>query len=422
MQSKIFLILLLLTLNLFAVEGKMRVELQSHENLYTSQKVIVAVELMTDAFSISDARITFPTSSKYIVNAPKSAAYIRTEEINGTDWQVVHYEYEVYALQAGEIKIPSIKATFSASMGYGQPKKAFELKSKSLYFEVKAPEGVKNNQFVLVTDDYTLESEMKPEKKQLIVGDAIEVKVTQKVHGVPDILLRPIVYRSNEHIRVYKKEPELQSGISGKLDVSRTDSFTFVAIMEGNVTIPVQKIVWWNSVAKKVQVETLAEIFFEIIPDPQIEIDEKQAYQKRLWGYLVLIALILFLLYKLFASLLKRYITKRKKLYEESEEGQFKALLDSIEKNDIPIIYKDLYSWLAVVSPEISKGGFREIKKVYPALYESLCAFENTLIDPHSHFDIIVFSNELKLFRKKLLKQYENESKNGALVSYINPN
>ena len=37
----------------------------------------------------------------------------------------VHYEYEVYALQAGEIEIAPVKSTFSASMGYGQPKKEF---------------------------------------------------------------------------------------------------------------------------------------------------------------------------------------------------------------------------------------------------------------------------------------------------------
>jgi hypothetical protein len=79
---------------------------------------------------------------------------------------------------------------------------------------------------------------------------------------------------------------------------------------------------------------------------------------------------------------------------------------------------KNVYG--AVISPEISKAGFRKIKKVYPALYESLLALENTLIDPHSRFDIIVFSDELKLFRKELLKQYK--SKNGALISYINPN
>ena len=247
MQNRILFILLLLTFNLFAVEGTMRVKLQSHDNLYTSQKVIVFVELLTDAFSISDAKITFPSSPKYIVNAPKSAAYIGTEEINGTDWQIVHYEYEVYALQAGEIEVSPVKATFSASMGYGQPKKEFNLKSKALHFSVLSPKGIKKDQFVLVTDNYSLSQKVKPQKTELIVGDAIEVELTQKAHAVPDILLKPIHYKSTALLRVYEKEPLLQSSLKGKFDVSRTDKFTFVATAEGNVSIPEQKTVWWDS-------------------------------------------------------------------------------------------------------------------------------------------------------------------------------
>ena len=72
-------------------------------------------------------------------------------------------------------------------MGYGQPKKEFDLKSDALSFDVKAPKDVKENQFVLVTDNYSLVSEMKPEKKQLIIGDAVELSVTQKAHDVPPL-------------------------------------------------------------------------------------------------------------------------------------------------------------------------------------------------------------------------------------------
>ena len=286
MRSRILLVLLLLTINLFAVKGEIRVELQSHKNLYTSQKIIVAVELMTDAFSISDARITFPSSLKYIVNAPKSAAYISTEEINGTDWQMVHYEYEVYALQAGEIEVSSVKATFSASMGYGRPKKEFSLQSKALHYSVLSPKGIKKDQFVLVTDNYRLSQKIEPQKSELIVGDAIEVELTQKAHGVPDILLKPIHYKSTALLRMYEKEPLLQSSLKGKFDVSRTDKFTFVATAEGNVSIPEQKIVWWNSSSENAIVETIPAMHFTIIADPQIALDAQDAKEKQFVLYI----------------------------------------------------------------------------------------------------------------------------------------
>jgi hypothetical protein len=316
----LYLFFVLFTFDLYAVEGDIKVYVQEHNAIYTSQKVTVAVELMTDAFSINDAKITFPSSPDYIVEAPQSAAYLRQEEIEGKEWQLVHYEYALYALRAGKIEIPSIAISFSASMGYGQPKKAFSFHSKSLSIKVKAPKGIKEKQFVLVSDNYVLEWEIKPESSQLIIGDALELTVTQKAKGVPDILLQPVIYPSSEYLRVYDTEPDLQSGIKGTFDVSRTDRFTFVAIAEGNVTIPAQTMLWWNPKSEKVEVENIAEISFEIIEDPQIAIDAKKAEQKQILIYLLLFLLFLFILYKTIYPYMKRCAVKCRKLYKTNRE------------------------------------------------------------------------------------------------------
>ena len=404
MQSKILLMLLLFTFDLFAVEGTMRVKLQSHENLYTSQKVIVAVELLTNAFSITDARITFPSSVKYIVNAPKSAAYIRTEEINGTDWQMVHYEYEVYALQAGEIEVSPVKTTFSASMGYGQPKKAFTLKSKAFHFSVRSPKGLKQEQFVLVTDHYILTQKRDLKKSELIVGDAIEVKIIQKAHGVPDILLKPIHYKSTPELRVYEKEPVLQSGLKGRYDVSRTDSFTFVAAAEGNVTVPEQQTVWWESSSEKVRVETLPAIHFIVIADPQIALDAKKAKQKKILLYVVFSIIALLLLYKFFAPSLKHCLYTRKKRYEASEKGLFEHILVSEENREI---YQTFYVWLQYVDLPLSKCGFKCIAVLQPSFASSLSALEKSLVSKEEKLDKMLFINEAEKLRTLLLKKHK---------------
>ena len=417
MQNRILFILLLLTFDLFAVEGTMRVKLQSHENLYTSQKVIVAVELLTDAFSITDARIIFPSFAKYIVNAPKSAAYIRTEEINGTDWQMVHYEYEVYALQAGEIEVSPVKATFSASMGYGQPKKAFTLKSKAFHFSVRSPKGVKKEQFVLVTDNYNITQKIEPKKPELIVGDAIEVEIIQKAHGVPDILLKPIRYENTALLRVYEKEPLLQSGLKGKFDVSRTDRFTFVATAEGNVSIPEKRSVWWDSKSEKVTVETIPAMQFTVIADPQIALDAKKAAQKRFVLWLGMGILLLLAVYLLFAKKLKRYFSRRKEAYEVSEAGRFEVLREKIREENVPEIYKALYDWLGVSSPELFRGGFNAVTSVQPSFREPLQNLEAAMQDSQQRLDTMAFSKELALLRKRLQKQ---QTKSG-LCKTINP-
>jgi len=415
----IVLFLVLLTVDLLAIDGKVKVYIKKYNEIYTSQKVTLVIELMTNAFSISDARIIVPASSKYIVQVPKSADYLRTVDINDTDWQLVHYEYQVYTLRAGEITIASIPISFSASMGYGQPKKVFDLQSEILRFKVKSPQGVKEGQFVLVTDNYTLESEVKPAKKQLIVGDAVEVKITQKASGVLDILLKPFVYNSNEKVRVYDKEPELKSGLKGGFDVSRTDSFTFVATAEGNVTVAVQEAVWWNAQVKKVQKETIPAMIFEVIADPQIAIDAKKAEQKRILGYLVLFSVLLLLFYRLYAPSLKRWLHHRKKVYEESEEGRFKGLLEACQGNDVNAIYHAFYVWLELASPKLSRLGFRGIEEVQPSFSVSLRELEAVLSVREQSFDKMRFISEVKKLRERLLKEQQHTEQ--GLPSTINP-
>jgi hypothetical protein len=416
---KLFIFFFSLSVSLFAIEGRSKVYIKSSDTIYTSQKITVSVELLTDAFSITDAKITFPASQKYIVQAPQSASYLGSEEINGTDWQMVHYEYEVYALQSGQIDIPSVNISFTASMGYGQPKKEFNLESDAVHFDVKTLKGMKKDQFVLVTDSYTLVSKIKPEKKQLIVGDAVELSVIQEAHHVPDILLRPVHYTSNTFLRVYTKEPELKSGLKGKNDVSRIDRFTFVATGEGNATLPRQELVWWNSMTQKIQVETIPEIFFEILPDPQIAIDAKKAEQKQRLLYVSIILILLFILYVLFASKIRNYLNERKRIYVLSEPGKFSALLTCIDENDTKAIYQCLYDWLISIDPLLARVGFRGIEKIQPSFLASLRGLETTLSIEEKSFDRIDFINELKKLRVTLLKE-QQEHKQG-LPNKINP-
>jgi len=416
---RLFFLFFFFSLSLFAVEGKMKVFIKSDDAIYTSQKLTVSVELLSDAFSITDARITFPASKKYIVQAPKSAAYLGQEKVEGENWQMVHYDYELYALQGGRVEIPSVSVSFTASMGYGQPKKEFVLQSDALHFDVKVPEGIKNNQFVLVTDNYTLTSKIKPEKTQVIVGDAIELSITQKANGVPDILLTPMVYKSNAMLRVYDKEPELKSEEKDLYDVSRTDRFTFVASAEGNVTLAAQKTVWWNSKTKTVTLEKIPEMTFEILPDPQIAIDAQREKEKKLLLYAVLSVLLLLVGYKLLSPMYHRYTLKREEAYKKSEEGKFDVLLNSLNNDNAPGIYRDFYHWFEVASPKLSRLGFRGIGEVQPSFSESLRELEAVLSVPEQTFDKIRFTRELKKFREILLKD-QQRAKQG-LPNNINP-
>lgn len=416
---KIVLLLVWVSMPLLAVEGKIKVFIPSQDAIYTSQKMTVSVEVLSSAFSITNVQITFPASDKYLVQAPKSASYLGREAVGSEMWQMVHYDYDLYALKAGRIDIPSVLVTFTASMGYGQPKKAFELKSEAFSFEVRSPKGVTNDQFVLVTDAFEVTMQQKPEVQQLIVGDAIELSIIQQAHHVPDILFQPVVYTSNPWMRVYTKEPELKSGIKGQYDVSRTDRFTLVASVEGNVTFPAQQRVWYDPKLQKLHTDTLPTLVYEILPDPQIAIDAQNEKHKRMLVYIAFGIGIFVIFYFLFARKVKHYMREKKERYRQSEEGKFEGLLSSIEHGSLQEIDRDYRQWFTVLNPTSLRGGLKEIESIDPTFISALRILDKAIVKSEDTFDRKRFAHHIKIFRKKLLKE-KNKHVEG-LPKEINP-
>lgn len=412
-----FLILLLFfTLDAFAIEGKVRVFTKTNDVVYTSQKVTIAIEILTTAFSTTDVKITFPPSDKYIVQAPKSAAYLGRDEIEREEWQLVHYEYALYPLKAGKIVIPTILVSFTSSMGYGQAKKEFSLKSDRLSIDVQSPQGIKNNQFTLVTDKYSVASKMTAVKKQIFVGDAIELSITQKAHDVLDILLKPINYSSNENMRVYKKEPELQSNLKGDYDVSRVDRFTFVTTGEGNVTLPEKELFWWNPVTQKLHTEKIPQMQLEIIEDPQIALDAKKKLRNERLMYVGLLLGVLLVLFLLFKNKIKQRIEAKKRQYEESEKGKFEHLLSTVAEGNLSEVYKSYYAWLGVAG---SKDTIDEFVEENVVLKKGLSDFEASLVGEKA-FDATVFKETLHLLRAMFLQKKQKSVE--GLAQKLNPN
>lgn len=428
MQSRIILVFIALTLALFAVDGAISVYPVEKKDRFVGEEVVLKVDLKTTAFSIMNAKIGLENSKDYIVAAPKSAASLETVDINSTQWQVVHYEYKLYPLHAGKITIAPIDIAFKASMGYGQPENNFTFRSDVIILDVSAPEGVEQGEFVLSTPSYTLKSELTPKLSEtnatkIKVGDAIELKIIQEAKNVPDILLKPIYFSEDTHFKIYKEEPILKSKKVGtETIVTRTDSFTFVATQEGNVSIPSQTLIWWNPTEKVLHTEKTPDLHLIVLPNPESSASltpSEEGKEDKPGALNILFILILIaVLYKLIPYIQKKKAEK-KITYIQSEEGRFKTLLDSCEGSDIAALYRDLYTWLEVADPKLSRVGFRGINEVQPSFAKALSELEEVLVYPQRSFNKTDFMNELTKFRELLLER--NQVKEQGLDQNINP-
>lgn len=427
MLSRIILFFIVFTLGLYAIEGAISVSIAEKERRFISEEIVVKVDLKSTAFSIKDTRIELENTRDYIIQAPGSASSLETIDINGTNWQIVHYEYKLYPLHAGKIEVPKLEITFSASMGYGQPEKSFTFESEALVFRVDSPEGVGQGAFVLSTASYSLESDISPKISEINttkikVGDAIEIKVTQKAQNVPDLLLRPFTFPKNEHFNIYRDEPLLKMEIVGSKTIAmRRDSFTFVASKEGNVSIPSQTFIWWNPEAQVLHKEKTTALNFTILADPKVvasltSLDEKE---EKPWVLnIVFIFILIALLYKFIPYIQKKNVEK-KVARMQREEGKFERLLATAKEDDMAQLYRDLYAWLEVADLKLSRGGFRGIIEVQPSFSTVLKDLETVLVEPEKAFDNKKFEHELIKLREVLLQQEKDRQQ--GLPQNINP-
>ncbi len=66
----------------------------------------------------------------------------------------------------------------------------------------------------------------------------------------------------------------------------------------------------------------------------------------------------------------------------ESEEGKFERLLATSKGDDMAKLYSDFYTWLEVIDPKLSRGGFRGIIEVQPSFSTVLEDLETALVEP----------------------------------------
>ena len=294
--------------------------------------------------------------------------------------------------------------------------------------DISAPEGVGKNDFVLSTPYYSLKSDISPKLSEtnvtkIKVGDAIELKVTQEAKNVPDILLEPLYFSEDPHLKIYREEPILKSkSVGSETRATRTDTFTFVAGKEGNVSIPSQTFIWWDPLNEVLHKEKTEALHFIILAAPRSDASltpSEEGKEELPWALnLFLILMLIAVLYK-FIPIIQKKKEEAKIVYMQSEEGRFRSLLYACQGSDARTLYHDLYYWLEVASPKLSRLGFRGIEEAQPSFSGSLGELEAVLSVQEQSFDKIRFTAELKKFREMLLKE-QQQAKQG-LPDKINP-
>jgi len=236
-------------------------------------------------------------------------------------------------------------------------------------------------------------------------------------------LLRPIFFEEKSQYKIYAEEPLLDTKEQGKDTLaSRTDIYTLVATKEGNISIPSQVFMWWSPKEEVLYKEVTEAYSFSVLPNPNMHVNEGSLEKKRPfvpWSFIIFFLLLLsWVFYKLYPSLKQRR-EERTIRYQQSEEGRYDRLMETMKDDNLSKLYQDFYCWLEVASPTLSRSGFRGIEEVQPTFGLALQELEAALVTTQQSFDKTDFINELTKFREVLREQQQVRVQ--GLPDNINP-
>lgn len=336
-------------------------------------------------------------------------------------YEVIERKYLIYPQKSGALYIDGLAFNGVLIDSYQRRRIRVSEISDAVQVNIAQPNPNFTGQHWLPAKSLHLSEKWQDEQLELSIGDAFTHEITTSALGLLGSALPPIPAVSNERVKSYPDKPSVESQAhEGGSYAIRKDATTYIAIKQGEITLPEIRIPWWDTVNDVERIATLPERTIIIKPgavnqtqkneqpssidltddgkatpnkEPEIESTAKNTEPKHnesnQHALLAIIALLAFgwLLTSLFLLLrLKQVKQDLNKLISiqapdsTTSELSYKQLIEAIRKgsSDIP---KLVLAWIesqrkqnTVKSAPIT---LRSLKALDESLAAELLAFEN---------------------------------------------
>ncbi|WP_428527517.1 BatD family protein [Roseibium sp.] len=194
-----------------------------------------------------------------LVRLPSRASQPASERIDGETWSGVSRAYRLYPMVPGTIRIPAgtIKVTYADP----QTRDPIETELTTNAFDIHGvvPSGAEDLQPFLAAQSLDLKRTVEGDPANLKAGDALIVKTTVTVRGVPPMFVPPVTPDlSLPGLSFYAQSPGLEESENrGLVSGTRTETVTIVAENAGTYQIPQVTLSWYDLEKKAVESATV---------------------------------------------------------------------------------------------------------------------------------------------------------------------
>ncbi len=176
-----------------------------------------------------------------------------TEQRNGQQYIVTERRYAIVPQRSGEFEIPAL--TLEARMGDGtqsmfQRARTLRVKTKPLRFKVKSkPSVYPQDAWWLPAEKLNLTENWSGDTLKATVGEPIDRQISLAAFGVAAEQLPELILPDVDGLSIYKgnHDQETQALETGLASVRR-EPWTIVPNKAGKLTLPAQRLVWWDTI------------------------------------------------------------------------------------------------------------------------------------------------------------------------------
>lgn len=361
----------------------------------------------------------FPTFeiANTITRLPPDSSYPTSKRIGGATWAGIVRNYRVTPLLGANYRISGQTLRVKYANPGSDPLVA-ETVIPDVQLRATVPEGAESLNPYLAGRDLQLAREIIGEIDSLAAGDAVVIKYTAELDGLPAIFLPPLVPDLQiEGVSVYADSPLVEDGSPAR----RTEKITLVFTTGGEITLPGLELAWWNTELGKLETASLGELSFPVSgPAPSRTKSESQISPD--WpfilSWLAALSAITVVGWRAVPALFRR-LRAAVQAHRQSEAYAFSQLRSALRSQDSKPVYQLMLEWLKRLGPAMDSRRFARDygDAIFTHAINQLIAAAYS--DTDSTPDLSGFDSALILARKRYIASQRAAAR--SAIPQLNP-
>lgn len=297
-----------------------------------------------------------------ITRLPPDSSYPTNERIGRDTWSGIVRTYEVYPLIGATYRLSDQTMTVTYTDPETYKPATVEVEVPEVEFRAVVPAGAEGLDPYVAGKRLTLECEIEGDTDSLEVGDALVVRYTAELDGLPAIFLPALVEPVEAPgVSMYPEQPSVEDGDFAR----RSEKLTLVFEAGGDFSVPAAEIRWWNTKTSAVETASVPAMTVSVAGPPVPSPVEEAPPAKPRWpAILVWAAVLAAILWALrrWGPRLQAHWDAYQDRRHRSEGYAFGKLRKALRGGDPRIADQALLTWLERIEPGM---GAREFVQRY---------------------------------------------------------